>query len=370
MDRCSSQYDVCIAGGGIIGLSLALEMKRRGATVLVLEARSAMGEASTAAAGMLAANDPENPSAISSLAALSIALYPEYLDRIRRMSNLPIEFQTANTLQAFAAGLRSNDQRAADGSLDVSPDNLSPHIVGNSQLVRDIAKNNPSLDLRLIEEHSIDPRELAPALQAAVHAAAIRVVEDSAVVRSVASEGLVSIVTHTAEYKSAQFVDCTGAWSDDAVHAVRPVKGQMLTVETPAGLDVAVRTPSIYLVPRLHGANAGRTVIGATVEEAGFDKSVEPGAIAKLLDQASMLVPSLAGSRIFTSWAGLRPATRDGLPLIGRHPAKLQHFLATGHYRNGILLAPATAMVVADLIERRTPTVDLRAFAPDRFLGH
>lgn len=378
MDLCTTQYDVCIAGGGIIGLSLALEMQRRGATVLVLEARSAMAEASTAAAGMLAANDPENPLAMEPLAALSIALYPDYLDRIRRMSNLPVGFQTEHTLQAFAnrhsAGGRSADEHAlnragdAGASWDASVEHSSPRVDCDS-LIRGIAERHPALDLRLIAERSVAPRELAPALRVAVRAGGIELIEESAVVRTTPVGGLVSVVTHAAEYKTGAFVDCTGAWSKDAADAVRPVKGQMLTVETPACLCVTVRTPSIYLVPRLHGEDAGRTVIGATVEEAGFDKTVEPGAITSLLDQAARLIPSLAGSRVFASWAGLRPATVDGLPLIGMHPTKPHHLLATGHYRNGILLAPATAVVVADLIERKTPTVDLSVFAPERLLA-
>ncbi len=370
MDRCTTQPDVCIAGGGIIGLSLALELKSRGARVFVLEARSAMAEASTAAAGMLAADDPENPLPMRSFAALSLSLYPEYLKRIQRMSDLPIQFQTRHTLQAFAENRPSNGQQKNTKQMDVPADEFSPSAPSASALVKAIIEDNPSLNFSLIDEHSIDPRELAQALKAAVQAAAIPVIDNAAVLNTTCTSGSISITTPGTEYHAAQFVDCTGAWSDAVSHAIRPVKGQMLVIETPVGLDVTVRAPNIYLVPRLHGQNAGRTLIGATIEEAGFDKTVDPGSIEKLLQQACKLLLSLAGPAVLTSWAGLRPATLDGLPLIGTHLEKPHHFMATGHYRNGILLAPATAIVLADLIEHRTSKVDLSPFAPDRFLRH
>ncbi len=142
----------------------------------------------------------------------------------------------------------------------------------------------------------------------------------------------------------------------------------MLVVETPPGFGVTLRTPSIYLVPRRHGAQAGRMLIGATVESCGFDKTVHPAALNDLLEQAAEFVPSLAEARVVDSWAGLRPGTTDGLPLIGPHPTRAHHFVASGHYRNGILLAPATAMLVADLVEQRSPVLDLGPFLPDRLM--
>jgi glycine oxidase len=153
----------------------------------------------------------------------------------------------------------------------------------------------------------------------------------------------------------------------------------MLAVAIPPHLplDLTLRTPRFYIVPRLLGPNAGRAIIGATVEDVGFDKTVHASAIATLHAEAAALVPALAGARVLETWAGLRPATADRLPLLGPHPNQARCFVAAGHYRNGILLAPATAQVMADLLLRPASDrsaadpvpLDLAAFSPARFLA-
>ena len=145
-----------------------------------------------------------------------------------------------------------------------------------------------------------------------------------------------------------------------------PRKGQMLAVSLPASLpmQVVVRTPDIYIVPRTTGPAAGRAVIGATVEDAGFDKTVHTSDIASLKAEASKLLPEIAEAIEVESWAGLRPGSSDGLPLLGQVEESI--FIAAGHYRNGILLAPATARVMAQLLSGEGAQIDLSAFSPDR----
>jgi glycine oxidase len=142
----------------------------------------------------------------------------------------------------------------------------------------------------------------------------------------------------------------------------------MLSVSLPASLplELVVRTPDIYIVPRTSGPNTGRAIVGATIEDAGFDKTVHPSDIARLRSLAAALLPPLADAPQLQAWAGLRPATPDGLPLLGTLPNQPNHLLATGHYRDGILLAPATAHVMAQLLSSEAPSIDLKPFSPAR----
>ena len=156
-----------------------------------------------------------------------------------------------------------------------------------------------------------------------------------------------------------------GAWSPAPI---RPRKGQMLAVALPPGLplETVIRTEQVYIVPRTEGPNAGRAIIGATVEDVGFDLAVHPRDILALNHHATRLLPALAEASFLESWAGLRPATSDGLPVLGATSRRPSYVLANGHFRNGILLAPATAHVVAQLLFGEAPEVDLEPFAPSR----
>ena len=346
--------DVCIAGAGIIGLTLALALDRRGLSVLVLTDGQAMAEASAAAAGMLAVDDPDNPAQLLPLARLSRSLYPALLESLNLTAAQTIHFQTHRTLQAVET------HSAAASSL-------------RSFLPRAAAKQDPPF-ISLAEE-SLDPRELAQALLAAIHTSRVDPKTDTPVL-SVEEEAS-SIKVHAANstVNAGCFVDCTGAWSLSARRVpslrVTPRKGQMLTVQTPASLaeGVVLRSPEIYLVPRLHGPSAGQTLIGATVEDVGFDRSLDPQQLGHLLDRATALLPELHGAPILNSWSGLRPATDDRLPALGRLPASDRLFVASGHYRNGILLAPGTAELLAQLITGESLSLALDAFSAGRFLA-
>ena len=128
-----------------------------------------------------------------------------------------------------------------------------------------------------------------------------------------------------------------------------------------------IRTEKFYIVPRTEGPNAGRVIIGATVEDVGFDLEVHPFDILTLNAHATRLLPSLAEAVFLESWAGLRPASKDGLPILGATPSQPRYILANGHFRNGILLAPATAHVIAQLLTAEPTSIDLKPFSPSRF---
>jgi glycine oxidase len=324
---------VVVAGAGIIGLSIALELDRRGVRVTVLERGKALQQASTAAAGMLAAEDPHNPAALLPLSRYSLSLYPEYLRRIESLSGLIVPFQTSGTIQYLR-----------DGS-----------------------------SVRLTE-HSVDPRQLADALLAAVRSTSITLLEETALESSEDLPDGMHILTSRGDCLHAGgLVIATGAWSGALALkqplAVSPRKGQMLRVKIPAHLQLneAHRNERIYIVPRIYGPQAGTALIGATIEDAGFDITTNAADLAGLRALAAELVPELASESdapMVEAWAGLRPGTEDELPLLGGSGHTLY---AVGHFRNGILLAPATAAIIADLYEGKSSPIDLSAFAPDRW---
>jgi len=347
--------DICIAGAGIIGLSLALELHHRGLRVTVLERGNPLAEASTAAAGMLAANDPDNPPQLRPLADLSLSLYPAFLDRLHTLSGIRVPFHTHTTLQA-----------------------LPPHIAAANILTADdLAHLLPALhpgDHRfvLLDEPSLDPRELAAALLAAVRATTIDLRPHSPVLSLQSHSNSIEVHTATGTVHAPRFVDCTGAWAATTSSlGVAPKKGQMFAVSLPPSLplQLVVRTPEIYIVPRTASFSEHRAIIGATIEDAGFDKTVHPADIAHLRSLATELLPPLADAAQLEAWAGLRPSTPDGLPLLGTLPTQPNHHIATGHYRNGILLAPATAHLMAQAIAGEQTSLDLSLFSPSRFLS-
>ncbi len=364
MEHPDSSYpDICIAGAGIIGLSLALELHHRGCRVTVLDQAAPLAEASIAAAGMLAAGDLHNPPQLHPLANLSLSLYPAFLDRLHILSGIHVPFQTHNTLQALPDG-------APTAASELTPADLA-------HLLPALARGRHRFIL--LEENSLDPRQLATALLGAVRATAIDLRPNTKVLyaNSPAHSTTTAVQIHTSTgiLHAARFVDCSGAWASATSQLsnilVAPKKGQMLAVSLPPllPLNLVVRTGDIYIVPRTSGPHAGRAIIGATIEDAGFDKTIHPSDTAHLRALAAALLPQLADASHLDAWAGLRPATPDGLPLLGTLPNQPNHLIATGHYRDGILLAPATAHVITQLLLGQRPSIDLTPFSPSRALS-
>ena len=367
------QADVAIAGAGIIGLTAALELASAGLRVVVFERNQAMRECSWAAAGMLAATDPGHPAALHPLSNLSLSLYSEFLAKVEYLSGHRVPIRTTQTL------LESHT-----------------HPPGGEQLSDD-AIHNFGLELPsnghkffLLQEQSLDPRDLVRSLPQAARAAGVTILEQSTVTSIAPQLNSVQIQTTAGEWSATHFINACGAWASDlAAIPITPRKGQMLLVETPAqtpaSLTAVIRTPDLYLVPR----GNGRIVIGATVEDAGFDKRIDPAAIAALHGAAAELWPPIATARIIDTWAGLRPSAADSLPVIGPaididegnaargrspnpnpNPNPEPHsWLALGHYRNGILLAPGTARLLRQMILKEPPAIDAAPFSATRFVA-
>jgi glycine oxidase len=368
------RVDVVIGGAGIIGLSVALELARSGLRVTVFERGRAMGESSWAAAGMLAAEDPENPRELDELAALSRILYPEYLKVVECLSKHEIALRTRNALQVSKPG----------GAFHCSETSTRYRITSEEAQRRIPGFKAGERALLWLEEASLDPRDLCAALPLAAVAAGVMLEENTAILAVDARIGSVRITTTAGELRTGAFVNCCGAWaslihysssSSDSPYAVsegenrpaggrvEPRKGQMTTVRMGGlpQLQHVLRSPTVYLVPR----GDTRIAIGASVERAGFDREVESATVDRLLGNAAELWPPIASARVVESWAGLRPGTADQLPFIGS-TGEPNCWWATGHFRNGILLAPATAQVIRQLLQQEAPEVNLDSFAPDR----
>jgi glycine oxidase len=282
------------------------------------------------------------------LSLLSAALYPEYLAHIESLSHLRIPLRTHHALQHIAPG-------------DLSPPATSS----------DLAEFAPGLhvdpsNFTLLEESSLDPRDLCAALPPAFLAAGGTLLEDITALAVESDAAGVSVRTSQGFISAATFIDCCGAWSAQAGFGsipVHPVKGQMLNICCPPErLRAVVRAPQVYLVPR----GDGRVVAGATLEHVGFDQSVVGSAIEGLARAARQFLPEAVLPATPDAWSGLRPGTPDGLPILGR--AQQPHcWHATGHYRDGILLAPATARVMAQAIAGEVTAVALEQFSSSRF---
>ncbi|MFZ0285884.1 MAG: FAD-dependent oxidoreductase, partial [Terriglobales bacterium] len=217
-----------------------------------------------------------------------------------------------------------------------------------------------------LKERSVDPRALtSAALKAAKHRD-VDISSGTAVTGLLIAEGRAAgVTTDKTAYHAPVVVNCAGAWAGlipPCQFPTRPVKGQMLCVVGGPRLNHVVRALQVYLVPR----SDGRVLIGATVEEAGYDKRTDPATIQTMHRAAVALVPGLKEARVLEDWAGLRPGTPDDLPILGETSTP-GYFVAAGHFRDGILLAPVTARVIAQMATGANPDFDLSPFLPARF---
>jgi glycine oxidase len=348
---------VAVVGGGIVGLAVAWRARRHGLSVVVLDRRELGAGTSRVAAGMLApvAEADAGEHALLELGLRSAERWPAFAAQLGEVSGVDIGYRPCGTLMLA----RDRDDAEA---LERERDLRERFGLRVQRLLPSAARRmEPALApalrsaLHLPDDHAVDPRRVCQALACAARDA-------GAVLRP--GVGVDDLATLPAE----QVVVAAGPWSGALGEEarVRPVKGQSLRLRDPSGpglLERVVRwgqpTPG-YLVPR----GDGRYVLGATSEERGFDTAVTAGGLHELLRDASELVPGVLELEIEEHIAGLRPGTPDNAPIIGRSRADPRVVWATGHYRNGVLLAPVTAdLVLAEL--RREPVA--HAFGPERF---
>lgn len=362
--------DVAIAGGGLIGSAIALELAQAGLSVGVFEKGEPGREASWASAGILSPA-PEAPGMIPivPLAKASMGLYPGFVANVEAISSQNVGFRPFGTMDALFS---------RDATRDLSTLIALHHGLG----------------LRAEPLRPEEARELEPALSPEVEAAALRPEEASidnraltrAVLRAAQKSGAEIFPDHDVEAIWCEKGRCAGLKLRDAnVSAkwtiiaagcfsaniegvaayapVRPAKGQMVSMRADElKIERVLWSEKVYVVSR----NDGRILAGASVEYVGFDKHVTAGAVEKILSDAIELVPGLAKARIEETWAGLRPDSPDHLPILG--PTDLDGLLmATGHFRSGVLLTPVTARLMREWITQQWVSVDWERLSPMRF---
>jgi glycine oxidase len=363
-------FDVAIAGGGLIGAAIALELARAGMRVGLFDLQEPGREASWAGAGILSPA-PENTAMLpmGPLGQASLALYPKFVSEVEELSGQAVGFRPRGTLETFSSRHAIEELStvvALHHGLGLRAEPLSAEDA--RKLEPAISEEVEAAVLRP-DEGSVDNRALTPAVLEAARRSGVEIFAGQAV-QGIRREGPRCVGLSVAnEEIAAQFtVIAAGAFCGSiegvGVYApVRPAKGQMVALRAAeVSIQRVVWSEDVYLVPR----NDGRILAGATVEYVGFERTPTAGGLAKLLAGAIDVVPALAKARIEEHWAGLRPDTPDHLPILG--PTDVDGLLmATGHFRSGILLAPITAQLVREWITLERVTMDWDRFSPMRF---
>ena len=385
-------YDAIVIGGGLIGLSLAWQLARRGARLLLIDRREPGQEASHAGGGMIADLDPVLPSELRELGHRSAALYPTFVSELAGEAERPIDLR--------GDGVIAFEQHPIEQGEGIRA------ITAAEALALEPRLTPPPDPAYTMQERSVDPRDLVAALIAALgkREDQVTLLRNEAVVKVVTDRGRADgVQTDLDSYAAPRVVNCAGAWASQIVTSrivtsrigasrigasqsgtsqvpevrlsTQPVKGHMVALAFPEELAMSaaereekrvlrhvLRSRWCYIVPRSNG----RYVVGSTVEPAGFDKSLNRYRVKRLQEAAARLVPQFAEAQIAEAWTGLRPGTPDNLPLLGE-TALPGYFAATGHYRDGILLAPVTAEAMCALILDGKSPLPLDRFSPQRF---
>jgi glycine oxidase len=376
--------EVTILGGGVIGLSIAWELANRGKTIKVLERNTLGSGASSAAAGILPAvanNQAIDP--VDTLRARSHKLYPSWAAAISETSHIDLGLlrsggiylaRTAGEIAALIATANQMQELGIEAKI-INEDELKRVCPELKEWIESPGKKTA---LWAPDDWQVRPRSLCKGLAAACLKAGVTIEEnvrgklarhiDKVTFEWDSRLGVGSMTTHT---ETETIILCCGAWSGLAGKelglelSVIPIRGQMLMYRLAQPLTIPIINEGHrYLVPR----SDGTLLVGSCEEEAGFDNQTTPESIKVLSDWGGQIMPSLKAIAPYSSWAGLRPATVDGRPMLGRVPSTKNLYGAFGHFRSGLHLAPVTAELIADLVEGRTPPLDCSPFSPGRGL--
>ena len=358
---------ITVVGGGIIGCAVGHELASRGADVRIVDMRGTGRGATQASAGILAAYIEGHIDALLRLGINSLALYDGFVARVSQEAQQAIEYERSGTLHLAKS-------EAAAMELAIAARKFAHAGVAHELMPgHDAIRLEPGLSPRMISALLLPMHGYVRAaeLTSALAAAAVRRGAEmvSANVEEICARGRGAVAVRTAAglLESDAVVLAAGSWSGRVAPMtppVRPVRGQLLHLHfNQRPLSRVVWGPECYLVPWRNGA----LLVGATVEEVGFDETATVAGVTRLLEASAELLTDAPQARFDAVRVGLRPGTPDELPLIGPSSTMPGVYYATGHYRNGVLLAPLTAKLVADLVidGKRDPDLDL--VRPDRF---
>jgi glycine oxidase len=362
--------DVVIIGGGVIGLTLARALALRGVRDVCLLERSATGkEASFAAAGMLLPQvDAHAETDFFTLACRSRDLYPSFAAALLDETGINIELDTTGTLYL---ALNEHDQNSIERRYDWQTRAGLPVELLSAASARDL---EPCISgstvgaLLFPNDIQVENRRLLNALVNSVNKLGVTIVTETNVESLVIEDGrLTGVQTSRGIVSCGKAVIAAGTWSGLIQHSpfsIEPVRGQMVCLEsTPQLTRHVICSPRGYIVPR----QDGRLLAGSTSEKVGFAKFVTAGGISSILQNANEISPAISNLPIVDTWAGLRPRSVDGLPVLGACGEIDGLFYATGHYRNGILLAPITGELLSEAIVAGITSPLIVPFSPDRF---
>jgi glycine oxidase len=362
---------IAVVGGGIIGCATAWELAKAGCAVTLFERATPGSEASSAAAGLLAPLGDSPDSAFGRLALASWRLYPALTEELRALTGIDVEYVSRGTIYPLLSG---EDVRRAEARVGDRFDPVYGIEVWDTADVRD---REPALSSRVRgamfvrADHWVNNERLVIAYAQAAVTAGVMVRAGATVTQLAVELGRVRGVVVDGELAEADAVLlAAGAWSGELAASfgarlpVEPKRGQMLALaHVPPVLTHCVHGDDVYLVPR----PSGELLIGATVERVGFKRGVTAHGIAGLLAAALELCPALGELVIARTWFGFRPWAPDSLPVLGPWPDVEGLWVATAHYRNGILLAPITARLMTSWLTTGAPGVDVDEFLPERF---
>jgi len=365
--------EVIVIGGGIIGCSIAWHLSGRGRSVRILERSEPGGLASHAAAGILGPfNETDRPGPFLDLMRQSLSLYPSFVDRLTDETGLSPDFAPSGIL---SVAFRPEDRK---GLLDrfAWQSSLDPSVVfcesGEARIYEPALTGTFDSALYYPNEGHVFAPRLIKSLLGALTRRRVPLEQGVTVSRVEKKTGGTLVVTDRTgkKWEAEKVVLAAGAMLSDILLpfpsvTVTPVNGQILAVRSPGSFyrRVVFYPPHGYFVPKMDGT----VVIGATEEEIGTRSRVTPSGLMEFLSPLAGLAPEILALPLHHTWSGLRPKSRDGFPVMGPHPECPNLFFAGGHYRNGILLAPATGAILADQIEGMSPEGS-RPFLPDRFL--
>ena len=368
----ASGADVVVVGGGVIGCAVARRAALGGLSVVVVERGRPGAEASSAAAGMLSPlAEAQGPGDMLSLLLRAREMYPAFADRLREETGADPAYSDAGTLYV---AIREEDEAELH-------ERLHWQSAAGLPVERLTAEEARALEpaitpevrwaLRFPGDHQVNAARLSVAMWSAAARAGAEFRLGEEVVSLMRDGDRVTGMELVGSERIAAgaVVLAGGSWAGRVGGLprpvpVEPVMGQLMGIDAvPPPFRHVVDSPRCYLVPRTDG----RLVVGATAEHVGFRKHVTPAGVIRLLSAAVEVAPSLADAPLAETWAGLRPGTPDGLPILGRDPDVPNLLYATGHYRNGILLAPITGEIIGGMLLGEAPAIDLTPFGIARF---
>lgn len=362
-----ARRSVAIIGGGVIGCSLAWRLATRGCDVTVFEKGELCQEASWAAGGILSPHIELSPGPLLQLGQASLSLYPSFLSELSQTSKAP-SLSSDGLVELVSEDEISSLQQKFPEISSWAP---SARWCSQAELsLLEPALGSFSAGVFLPEERAVEPRLLCQALLEAARAAGVTLLPNTEVRRILHQNAtLVGLDVGGEQRRYDDVILAAGSWSGLVAEGIlpfgliEPVRGQVLLLspEKPL-LSRVVYANGGYLVPRPNG----QLLVGATTEHTGFEKAVTAAGVSRLLSLAMRTLPALSEAKLLDAWSGLRPGSKDGLPILGPSPIRGLS-LATGHYRNGILLAPITASLMTSFVLGEPTSLPLSPFSVERF---